>query len=468
MITDDILKWIPTLPKWQQKLSHLIIEKKHITEDVLKEIYDLFKIEVKLEEGKIQDDITYSCTIDVDSPPTVIWQGVGNLHGVNKLKSNSELNVSEGLTVIYGENGSGKSGYTRLLNNAFVSRGDQEILPNIFENQPEPVSADFRFCIDGNSVEYKYPDNKDEYPFKTIRNFDSKSASDDMNRESRIDFAPSELSFFDVLLSSCVEIQKKLNDEKEAKKIDNPTLKFFPNEGKALNQMLALSVSTNVDEIKENFSVTEEEKEQYEQTKTEKAKLVALDVNRQISLINQVIDFLNKAEKKHELFEKAVSDENIEIYNQQIIFLKKSELLHDRDGISLFENDDIEQVGTADWKEFISAAKKYYDEIRRHDRCPLCGHAIDEKDLIFKYWKYLESDAENNYKVAKEAVRISKNGLSELDLSFLVESSIQEQWLLENFKAEAESISTIFRTADSVRNQIPIFWKMKKRLASNA
>lgn len=211
LITDDILKWIPTLPKWQQKLSYLIIEKKHINEDVLKEIYNLFKIEMKLEDGEIQDDVMYSNTINAESRPIVIWQGGGNLHGVNKLKSDSELNVSEGLTVIYGENGSGKSGYTRLLNNAFVSRGDQEILPNIFENKPEPVSANFRFRIDGNSVEYKYPDNKGEYPFKTIRNFDAKSASDDMNRESKIDFAPSELSFFDVLLSSCVEIQKKLN-----------------------------------------------------------------------------------------------------------------------------------------------------------------------------------------------------------------------------------------------------------------
>lgn len=465
MITDDILEWIPTLPKWQQKLSYLIIEKKHMAEDVLKEIYDLFKIEMKLEKGEIQDDVMYSGTIDTDSSPTVVWQGVGNLHGVNKIKSDSELNISEGLTIIYGENGSGKSGYTRLLNNAFVSRGDQEILPNIFESKPEPVSADFRFYVDGDSVEYKYPDNRGEYPFKTIRNFDSKSASDDMNRESKIDFAPSELSFFDVLLSLSEEIQKKLNDERETKKIDNPTLKYFQNEGKALNQMRALSASTCIDEIRENFSVTEEEKEQYEQIKTEKAKLVALDINKQILLINQVIDFLNKAEKRYELFEKAVSDENIEIYNQQIVFLKRSELAHDREGISLFENDDIEQIGTSDWKDFISAAKKYYDKISRHNKCPLCGHAIDEKDLIFKYWKYLESDAENNYNVAKEAVRISKNGLSELNLSFLVESSVQEQWLIENFKAEAESISSIFETADSIRNLFLDFLENEKEIS---
>ena len=43
-----------------------------------------------------------------------------------------------------------------------------------------------------------------------------------MNRESAIDFAPSELSFFDMLLSSCGDIQRKLEEERKSKKIDNP------------------------------------------------------------------------------------------------------------------------------------------------------------------------------------------------------------------------------------------------------
>lgn len=195
--------------------------------------------------------------------------------------------------------------------------------------------------------------------------------------------------------------------------------------------------------------------------------MLALDINRQISLINQVIDFLNKAEKKYELFEEIVSDENIAIYNQQIILLEKSKLVHDRDGMALFANDDIEQVGTADWKAFISAAKKYYDKISKHDKCPLCGHELEEKDLIFKYWRYLESDAENNYNVAKEAVRISKNRLSELDLSFLVEASVQEQWLLENFKKETDSISTILKKQIQLEIRFLIHWKMKKKLETN-
>ena len=50
MIADDISNWILTLPKWQQKLSYLIMEKKHISEEELNGIYDVFKTETKLQK----------------------------------------------------------------------------------------------------------------------------------------------------------------------------------------------------------------------------------------------------------------------------------------------------------------------------------------------------------------------------------------------------------------------------------
>lgn len=454
VIFDDISNWILTLPKWQQKLSYLIMEKKHISEKELNEIYDFFKTETKLKCGKVSENIEKVCNVNLENSPNVIWQGVCNLHGVNKLKSDSELNVSAGLTVVYGENGSGKSGYTRLLNNAFISRGDQDILPNIFENRPEQVSADFKFSIDGNNIEYKYPDDKDEYAFKTIRNFDAKSAADDMNRESKIDFAPSELSFFDKLLSACSNIQRRLDDEIKEKKMDNPVLKYFSNDGSTLSQMKELTAKTEIDDIRERFGITDTEKEQYEQIKKEKANLVALDINRQTSLINQVLLFLSEAERKYAMYENITSNENIKIYNQQIKFLQKSKLIYESDGIALFEKDDIEQLGTKEWKDFINSAKKYYDKINNHEKCPLCGRKVDGNDLLFKYWKFLESDAENNYNFAKEAIRISKEGLKGLNFTFLVESSVQKQWLTENYKKETDIISNCFEAAELKRNSI--------------
>lgn len=454
MITEDILKWVSTLPKWQQILSYTLLEKKKVTQEELTRVYEIFKIEMSLSEGDLSGYNIQEHEYENETSHDIKWLGVGNLHGVNKLKTGPVLNVSDGLTVIYGENGSGKSGYTRLLNNAFISRGDHEILHNVYSDKPENVSADFQFSVDGNIEEYRFPDRKDAFPFKSIRNFDAKSASNDMNKESAIDFAPSELSFFDMLLSACGDIQKKLDEERAAKKIENPTLKYFTKEGKALNQMTALSSKTDINSLKEMFAVTDEEKIQYNQVKTEKGGLIALNIDKQISVINQVISALKKAIEKINLFKQAISSENIEIYNEQIEILKKSILIQKTNGLSLFETDGIESLGSLEWKEFISTAKKYYDVISQHDKCPLCGQPIDAKDLIFKYWKYLESDAEKNYKLANDALKKTKNGLENLDLSFLAESSIQEQWLLENFQKETDEISSAFKNAVKIRKDL--------------
>lgn len=134
--------------------------------------------------------------------------------------------------------------------------------------------------------------------------------------------------------------------------------------------------------------------------------------------------------------------------------MQKSKIIYESDGIALFEKDDIEQLGTKEWKEFINSAKKYYDKINNHEKCPLCGQKVDGDDLLFKYWKFLESDAENNYNIAKEAIRISKEGLKDLNLIFLVESSVQEQWLTENYKSETDIISNSFEAAELKRNSI--------------
>jgi len=51
--------------------------------------------------------------------------------GVNALAVGQRLEFHPQLTAIYGENGSGKSGYARVLGSAGFTRGDSMVLPDV-------------------------------------------------------------------------------------------------------------------------------------------------------------------------------------------------------------------------------------------------------------------------------------------------------------------------------------------------
>lgn len=102
MIAEDILEWVATLPKWQQKLSYALIEKKRVTNEELDEIYEIFKIELALTEGDIAHYDIEERSYEAENYYDIKWRGVGNLRGVNRLKSGPVLSVSDGLTVVLG------------------------------------------------------------------------------------------------------------------------------------------------------------------------------------------------------------------------------------------------------------------------------------------------------------------------------------------------------------------------------
>ncbi|MFB4166162.1 AAA family ATPase [Alteribacillus sp. JSM 102045] len=59
------------------------------------------------------------------------------MNNVNALSQNQSITFSPNLTLVYGENGSGKSGFSRLLSTGCVSR----VLPNLKGDSESNPSA---------------------------------------------------------------------------------------------------------------------------------------------------------------------------------------------------------------------------------------------------------------------------------------------------------------------------------------
>lgn len=75
-------------------------------------------------------------------PDDVILQSVGPLHGLDRLAHGQTLKFAiDGVTVIFGENGSGKSGYTRALRQLCSARKEPDLQSDVFSDSAEPSKS---------------------------------------------------------------------------------------------------------------------------------------------------------------------------------------------------------------------------------------------------------------------------------------------------------------------------------------
>ena len=64
---------------------------------------------------------------------------------MNALTPGSEIEFCDKLTILYGENGTGKTGYARVLKRLGALRDAEEIVPNIHESGTTTPTAQIDF-----------------------------------------------------------------------------------------------------------------------------------------------------------------------------------------------------------------------------------------------------------------------------------------------------------------------------------
>src|SRR5690606_15543171 len=157
--------------------------------------YLLEHLKLKEETKKPEIEINYNPTNSGNYKLDLLFTKLENVEGVNALTENQTIEFSPNLTIIYGANGSGKSGYVRLLKKAFYSKAPEDILPNIhIESGHKPINAKYTFNSSVNSL--IYPENENNPEFEQYAVFDGKSVLRHLDQRNEFEFRPAGLSFF--------------------------------------------------------------------------------------------------------------------------------------------------------------------------------------------------------------------------------------------------------------------------------
>lgn len=116
------------------------------------EAYQLFRQEKAFDERTLPvvPPLTTVASLDEADEPLII-EKLSDVTGVNALASGAVIEPHEGLTVLFGENGTGKTGYSRIFKALAASRTAGVILGNIAAESSEPQTANVVYKL-GTSI----------------------------------------------------------------------------------------------------------------------------------------------------------------------------------------------------------------------------------------------------------------------------------------------------------------------------
>jgi len=131
---DELKIWFENRPKWLQDCARRLIEKGSLEK---KDYLDSLAISKKEAIGQIVDfsGIPKGSLTCQESIKSIRLESIANICGINALCSDRPLEFGKTpICIVYGRNGSGKSGYVRLLKHACGVRNPGELLSNVFIN----------------------------------------------------------------------------------------------------------------------------------------------------------------------------------------------------------------------------------------------------------------------------------------------------------------------------------------------
>jgi recombinational DNA repair ATPase RecF len=419
-ILQEILSWAQSLPTWQSDAVARLLAKQTQTADDLDDLYALLKVAHGIPDpkGRKPKPLTADqIPTPVKASTHVELRAMKNLRHVNAIAENQYLPFgAAGLTVIYGDNGSGKSGYSRVLKRACRARDQMEAIhpnANLPAGKAGAAEASFEIAVNDVAQDVHWTHGKAAPPeLSSLAIFDSRCARAYLDSEDDFSYVPYGLDVFEGLAKICKQL-KSLIDTEHAQSAADLTA-FAPLQGDTpVGKLIAtLSAKTTKAKIEELATVTPEELVQHvyldkslkENNPKEKAVQLRLRARRIAAIAANAVN-------KGALVDPTVVTKLRDLADayrtaQAAAALAAKQF---KEGENLLPG-----TGGEAWRELFDAARKYaieshpdkvFPELGADTPCPLCQQPLAEGAArLLRFEAFIQQEAEKTSQARRTAL----------------------------------------------------------------
>lgn len=431
-VLQEILAWSVSRHAWQRDALRRLVTKGKLSADDLRELVGICKgmhglaekaESIPLKEEHIPDNS--------GGQEAVLLTSLTHHEGVNALAKEQAIEFSPSLTVVYGDNAAGKSGYTRILKRACRARGAEEILGNVVSGAaPGVPSSTLKYEVGGQSHCVHWDGGETPSPaLGRISVFDRHCASVYVAEKTDVAFRPFGLDVFDKLSDACQEVKRLI--ERDCKTLVPPLLPLVTNikEGTEVEKLLdGLSLLTEPEKVNQLATLTKEENGELEELKKRLADASAASpakLSRELEMrANRVDVFLKQAAESS----KALSGKSIRALFESRNRKQNAESVAEELRRQSFGGECLPGSGSPLWRAMWIAARQYSESEAYTEKsfpfteedaaCVLCQQEISSEasERLTKFHEFLTSSTQNDREEARKAYEALKKALQELKL----------------------------------------------------
>lgn len=214
-VLDDIRMWLLKQQDWLQEAADRLLVNGELQAEDMSAVAAL----LKTEKGREVTSNRAFASLNQGSAETGELRliGVSEVQGIEKLSPRSSLDFGKGnLVVIYGHNGSGKSGYTRILKRASGKPRAPTLKTNVFGDPPSLRQCEIEYREgSGTSCTIWPADGNAIAGLRGVDIFDSDEALHYLTKESSAGYVPPLVSMFEQLAAACDSVKALLQTEQD-------------------------------------------------------------------------------------------------------------------------------------------------------------------------------------------------------------------------------------------------------------
>ncbi|WP_193099941.1 AAA family ATPase [Burkholderia sp. Z1] len=464
-------QWLAERHKWVQTAAARMIKARALPDAAaVSNLADLCILEASKHESDQFEYIAAGSLAQSMGHPMIRIRKISEVAGINAIKDGAALDFgTAGLFVIYGSNGSGKSGYSRLIKQICGSRAKEELIGNVFSKEhPEP-SARIHVTVGDSEAEDIWKLSGGPVPkLRHIHVFDSSVATLYFGAKNEATYEPSRMRFVSSLIKICDLVSNELTDRKSKLQSKLPK---FPDDlanTPSAKFITAMKAGTTAEAIVTACSYTDEmnlERISGEVTLAEK------DIPGRLKVVDREISALSIVRTMVQGWKEALGNESLaNLITARGAAIKKRKAASE-DAEKVFAGSPLEGIGLESWRDLWEKAREFsvshaykdieFPNITGDAKCVLCQQPLgdDAKVRLMQFEKFVRGELEKDAADAERALSKLEKALPVLpDVKTWIASTNPIK-LEEQFASDWLSVLVACRSAANTAvqlDQIPI------------